>query len=485
MDPVSQVLAQQSSGSAEGQGFGNFFLQGQQHAIEQRRTAIQEAENVREQGRYDAVKPYLAQNAYYQNVINGQNVQFNSNKLANEAQLNNALPAIAELEHAFMTSPDGFTDKALQQKWYEMAQKYPKAFVPEGSPGNSIFRQMQAMPMIDAMMNKLQGLQQKLDQSGSPYFIKGIDPKTGAPEFAPNPRIESPLSKAQFNRDAAMRRGDSQAAMEAQQEIDNITGKLTAAQRDAKAMSDLQRQIQLETDPTKKQDLQNELNNLKTVTEKPTFYVKTNADGSSEIIQGPQSQITATQTGKLKEQLAYGVDTVKRIEDLKGSVGNIFGPGAATGEIIVDKVLSNFAPQLLNKQRVRGREAASYVKEGIIRSLNKGQGTLSDADVKRLSNVYPALKHIDEIFESPVHAKEVLTELQQQIARDAYLQNNIAGQPQLDAEALSFLDPFFLDHEFRAGKIDSKTFSSALSNSPYTDQVNELAASLRKDKRGR
>lgn len=221
-----------------------------------------------------------------------------------------------------------------------------------------------------------------------------------------------------------------------------------------------------------------------TINPAPTNAVSaapTNAAPVRPTLKQVERPLTQGQSGVIRESISGLSDTVRRIEDVVPLADSVFGPKATFGEIVVDKALANLAPELADKKRIKGREAARYIKEGIMRSLNKGMGQLSDADVRRLESIYPALKGLDAIHESPENARQVLRTLQQQLSRDAYEKQRLLGTSQ-SPDVLRFLDPKFTLEELRAGRINDDDFVRSITQSPYQDEVKALRDALKKEK---
>src|SRR5688572_13400490 len=101
MDPVTQTLAQQNSGSAGGQGFGQFFVAGQQNARQKEQLNLARRQEDRLAERQRTLLPYEEAVMGMQVITAGQTAEFNRMKLANQVQQNNAMPEIMALENFF------------------------------------------------------------------------------------------------------------------------------------------------------------------------------------------------------------------------------------------------------------------------------------------------------------------------------------------------------------------------------------------------
>ena len=191
MDPVSQVLAQQHSGSAGGAGFGQFFAQGvqarqnqQRLNLSSRQLQVQEAQEQRLQRRDDMLLPLEQQMMQSQIANLGINGVVNFLKAQSEVQVNAALPELYRLQMAFAESPEGYSDPALMEEARTLANRFPKAFAP-GAPGAELLTFIKAAPMLNSQFKQVLDMNQQLKGSG--MVVQGVNQK-GEIDFTQEPR---------------------------------------------------------------------------------------------------------------------------------------------------------------------------------------------------------------------------------------------------------------------------------------------------------
>jgi hypothetical protein len=180
MDPVSQVLAQQHSGSAEGEGFGQFYAQGRQLAqqdeqlsLSKQRLRLEEAQEQRLTREADALLPLRKQMLATQAVNLGIEAVTSIQKAQALAEMNAALPEIYQLQSEIMMSPKGGSDPTLRDRAYGLAKRYSRAFI--NGPGAELLQQVDAAPMWDARLKRVLEAEEKLKQSG--LYPRSIDNK--------------------------------------------------------------------------------------------------------------------------------------------------------------------------------------------------------------------------------------------------------------------------------------------------------------------
>lgn len=173
MDPVTQVLAQQQSGSAGGQGFGQFFVAGRQDARQREQLNLARRQEDRLQQRQNALLP--AERAMMGLEIADAGIRFESNrmKLANQVTSNKALPEILALENYFMESPQGFKDQDGIRAFRQLKDRYPQAFV-EGGSGQKLLQLIQMPVITDWQLQRVAEVEKRL--KGGQVSSK-IDPK--------------------------------------------------------------------------------------------------------------------------------------------------------------------------------------------------------------------------------------------------------------------------------------------------------------------
>lgn len=173
MDPVTQTLAQQQSGSAGGQGFGQFFVAGRQDARQGQQLNLARRAEDRLAERQRTLLPYEEAVMGLQVINAGQTAHFNRMKLANQVEQNHALPEIMALESYFMRAPKGFRDELGQQKLQQLRDHYPRAFV-EGTPGDELFKLTMMPQVMDWKAQQMEQATQRHMQ-GTGRFVQQMD----------------------------------------------------------------------------------------------------------------------------------------------------------------------------------------------------------------------------------------------------------------------------------------------------------------------
>lgn len=183
MDPVTQTLAQQSSGSAEGQGFGQFFVQGAQLAqgrrqlnLAQQRIDIERSQEQRLSEAQKMLLPLQADALRNTNANAGIELKSNSLKLDAMTQANAAMPAMYDLMLRFQANPDGYNNELLRQEFRSLLEKFPSAGV--STVGQQLWQALEAQPMFDARLKRIEEAKRRLGDD-----LRSFNPETGAATF--------------------------------------------------------------------------------------------------------------------------------------------------------------------------------------------------------------------------------------------------------------------------------------------------------------
>jgi hypothetical protein len=190
-----------------------------------------------------------------------------------------------------------------------------------------------------------------------------------------------------------------------------------------------------------------------------------------------QSQLTPADRSDLTQRITKLTDTAQRLNPLIENADKIFGPKALAGTVVVDRVLANFNPKLAVGQRIQGREAARFAIEGLIRSMNEGQGAPSDQDRKRIEALFPELGNVEELLDNPTRASEIFRGLQKELARDAVVNAHMMGQKP-PREAWQHASPAFLLEQLKSKRIDRETFIDVIDNNVHKSEVQAVLNSL-------
>lgn len=201
MDPVTQTLAQQQSGSAEGQGFGQFYLQGKQLGQEQQRINLskqrldlERVQEARAKRHDDLIDPLHANLLGAQATSMGAEAYINVTKAANYAYANAHLAEIFELENTYLKSPKGFLDPEGYAAMSQLSAKDSRLFA-EGTPGAQLrTRVYGAIMQQQDLANKLPMLAKANEQlAKSGLYLRGFN--TSGPEFGVRPDTSLQLQR--------------------------------------------------------------------------------------------------------------------------------------------------------------------------------------------------------------------------------------------------------------------------------------------------
>lgn len=181
MDPVSQVLAQQASGSAGGQGFGQFFAQGRQLQQNQQRLnlssrhlELQQAQEQRLQRRDDMLVPLESQMLQMRIANEGMNLVTEKNNLQVATSMRAGSLAVANLM-AELESQGGWGSAESWQAYQRIIDQTPLAAI---SKEGQLFIQQQRLA---------NGVKQMTKQFGAPTQATVPNSFGGTSQFGNDP----------------------------------------------------------------------------------------------------------------------------------------------------------------------------------------------------------------------------------------------------------------------------------------------------------
>lgn len=208
MDPVLQIFQQEQGGSAEGQGFGQFFAQGQQYNLQKQHLALQKKEEERLQKEQAVLLPLREKMLQYENLNRGLEAGKILGDDAVTTRMNEFLPQVNGLMIEFMNSPKGFNDPALIAKYQDMYAQNPWAF--SAGRGAQIKQGMDAQLMQRDNWIKVLEHDDQLKQRG--LYLQEIGPK-GDMRFAPRDdlRRQNELERLRLERVRLQQSGNAQA----------------------------------------------------------------------------------------------------------------------------------------------------------------------------------------------------------------------------------------------------------------------------------
>lgn len=226
--PVEQSLAQQSSGSAQGQGFGQFFVQGQQLAqgrrqlnLAQQRIDIERSQEKRLSEAQSLLLPLQKTALDLTNQNAGIKLKADEFQFKVMTQANAALPAIYDLMLRFQSNPEGYNNEVLRQEWRSLLGHFPSAGVSQA--GQQVWQALEAQPMFEARLKRIEEAKRRLGDD-----LRSFNPDSGAATFQTESELAAGrLEVARANSDIARANvglrgvGTQLRAREAGVEIDN------------------------------------------------------------------------------------------------------------------------------------------------------------------------------------------------------------------------------------------------------------------------
>jgi len=331
MDPVQQTLAQQNSGTANGEGFGQFFVEGRRQGLMRRQIEGQEKQEERLQQRQDMLLPLEAQQNRLQNANLGIAAVSNLRKGIAETQVNAALPEILQLQIDYARAPDGFKNDQLYERAKNLAVRFPMAFR-EDMEGGKLMGQVQAAWFQQAQWDRnIQRFKDLEQQTGR--RIQTINPSTGQFTFSNTvPGTLSSTGKLMADREALVEEGRRLGNMSKVVEFDRMH---------AEDLARANTLTKITTDPKTGQ----------VITE-----ISRGGSGSSSGSGGDVT--TATQT-KLESAFAESESALGGITKLRQTIAN--NPNAwgarGAGMDLVESALGTFDPQRESPNKVARLEA--------------------------------------------------------------------------------------------------------------------------------
>lgn len=179
MDPITQMFQQQQGASAEGQGFGQFFVEGVRSGQEQQKINLSKRRLELEEQQQSALLSLQQKAAQLQNQNTGIEIQSKLAQIENFNQQNSAMPAIYQLQIDAARSEQGYGDPEIINRAAMMMSQYPKAFA--SGPGAEVRQSLKADPMFKSEIKNIIEMQSKLSEAG--LQVQQYNPKTGSIEF--------------------------------------------------------------------------------------------------------------------------------------------------------------------------------------------------------------------------------------------------------------------------------------------------------------
>jgi hypothetical protein len=349
MDPVQQTLAQQTSGSAEGQGFGQYFVQGQQTSLSKRKLDLEEQQQQFDQERQSMLLPLQMQALGLHNTNVGIEVATNVEKWHALTQQNALLPEIFKLQAAFAQSPQGYGDQNLINQAEELASKKPTAFA--AGPGAELLTNIRAIPMMRQKFDEVRRFNK--DLSGTGQMVSEITDKGGI-------------------------------------RLERATGANTpAGMQEFQLVETLRRASETATDPAQKAEFEKQYANALTMFGKsPSAQTVYDKDGN---------KIFESTTGKQPNSVPTGVKT--KLEETTNNVTTLLQSGNDLIHLAQDpnnvgirgNLIRNFnsiapnlgVPPIEGGKQFELKSAAVFFGQNVIRQI-KSDGQISQREVSKL-----------------------------------------------------------------------------------------------------
>jgi hypothetical protein len=421
MDPVQQVLAQQQSGSAEGQGFAQFAVEGmrlgqqqQQLNLANRRLKMEE-----EQHQQRSMLVPLQQQMMGAQVAN-LGIQVETAKLQQLAltQQNAAMPELLSLQLRFSQSPDGYMDQQGLQDFTRLMMKYPIAFA--GGVGADIRDNITAAPKIKMGMERIMQMNKQL--AGSGMAVGGMDPKTGMPN-----------------------------------DFIKVDQNLPAPVKEGQHLAQLRQQIANEPDPARKQQLEMELEEIRNASagSNETMTI-TDADGKKITIArgrgaAAPGDTTTTTLSKAQQGLAEAQGAIAELNTLEQTLRpEDVGVAGVVGEQIFDIYLPQLGFDTADVKRMDNRTKIQSLAQGLMRDVSDDERfTENDRKFIQEMLVKPTMG------ESYPKAMSKLTTIKSIIAKRALIQAKQTGASN-PTWAINAIVPSDFEHAFLGGLLDDE-----------------------------
>lgn len=330
MDPVQQTLAQQNSGSANGEGFGQFFVEGRRQGLMRRQLDLQQQQEDRLQERQDMLLPLEVQQNRLQNANLGIAAVSNLRKGIAETQVNAALPEILQLQIDYARAPDGFKNDQLYERAKNLAVRFPMAFRAD-MEGGKLMAQVQGAWFQQAQWDRnIQRFKDLEQQTGR--RVQTINPSTG--QFTFSSTVPGTLSS---------------------------TGKYMADRRsyleEAERTGDYSKVVEL--DRVRAEDLARDKTSTQVVTDPKTGQVTTTITRGDTGSSGGGSDVTTATQTKLESAFAESESALGGITKLRQTIAN--NPNAwgarGAGMDLVESALGTLDPQRESPNKVARLEA--------------------------------------------------------------------------------------------------------------------------------
>lgn len=195
---------------------------------------------------------------------------------------------------------------------------------------------------------------------------------------------------------------------------------------------------------------------LTKLTQSTGMTIKTNPDGTMELVQGPmagaEGQLTKPNQTKVQASLKDSLEAIDTSKELLKVISpSTVGARAAVENVVFDKVLAQKFPELANKDRAKATVLASSLRSRVVR-MNKTDGNISE---KERGEILKAFPQINAPLDSPENARNVVRESTQLAATHA-VRDALALGVSIPKEAAMELDDKTICRLYDAGVLTSE-----------------------------
>lgn len=420
MDPVQQILAQQHSGSAEGQGFAQFAVEGMKLGQQQQQLNLANRRVAMEERQQSMLLP-LQQQMLGAQVAN-LGIQAETTKLQQllTTQQSAALPELLSLQLRFSQSPQGHMDPVLINAFRDVALKYPYGVL--NGVGADIMAQIEAAPKLQQGLDNYIKAAERTSKFG--VVPTQMDPKTGQPTgFAKKAEPPADFQSAQL-------------------------------------LSQLETQLESTTDPTEKRVLERLVGNFRakilpsgTVTEvfDPATGNPIWRTATGKAAGNGAGGATNTTLSKAQQGLAEAQGAIAELNTLEQTLRpEDVGIAGVVGEQLFDIYLPQLGFNTADVKRMDNRTKIQSLAQGLMRDVSDDERfTENDRKFIQEMLVKPTMG------ESYPKAMSKLTTIKSIIAKRALIQAKQTGAAN-PTWAVNAIVPSDFEHAFLGGLLDDE-----------------------------
>lgn len=178
MDPVSQILSQSGAGSAQGEGFGQYFAQGMRMGQDQQQLNLARRRLEFEEDQQRTMLPLQQHSMILNNQRMGLQIQSAMKEQERQNIALSKMPELLDLHQRFAMAPLGFQDNELMDAAQTIFRQAPE--LADTEVGRGILTGISEAPRINQAFETFKKLS-KIAPEGS--IPQSYDPKTGRVTF--------------------------------------------------------------------------------------------------------------------------------------------------------------------------------------------------------------------------------------------------------------------------------------------------------------